>query len=108
MNQKELINYLDQVRRDKNLTHQELGNAIGKHRVQVGNFFKMKNAATLEMTIDIANALGIKIELVGEKYNLEETIPENTEKCVHSCYMITDTLFKRNEPCKLTKQQHKF
>lgn len=65
MNQKELINYLDQVRRDKNITHQKLGNAIGKHRVQVGNFFKMKNAATLETTIEIANYLGIGIEPIG-------------------------------------------
>ena len=109
MNQKELINYLDQIRRDKNLTQQALGDRIGKHRVQVSSFFKMKNAATLEMTIDIAESLGVKIEPIIRDILKDYETKIDLEFTELSCgCRMEGIIFRKDKSCRLTKTQHKF
>lgn len=62
-NWKDLMTLLDQTRIEKGITQEELGARTGKSQAQISWIFKMQNVPSLELFLQLANAVGLEFGL---------------------------------------------
>ena len=75
-------NYLKQLRTDKNLTQNELGEILGVTKSSICCYEKGTRTPTLENVLDMSKFFGVKVEILfdDEKGIVEQTVKERKYK----------------------------
>lgn len=71
---------LREISREREISIKEISEKLGKHQTTISSFFAVRNPPTLEHVLEIAEILGVEINILGIDDDFSERAIRSYEK----------------------------
>ena len=79
-NWQKIVLCLREITREKKISIKEISEKTGKHQTTISSFFAVRNPPTLAHVLEIAEIIGVEINIIGMNEGFSEKAIENYKK----------------------------